>query len=423
MNDLKWIEANLDEAKARLAKRGEVLGLDRLVDLIKERKEQILIVEEEKHKRNMANDELKTADKNTIDKKREQMRLLSNNIKDGDKKLSQIESELEELSLSIPNIPHEDVPMGKSSDDNVEVRRVLDLPSFSFKPRDHVELGQITDTIDFPRAAKISGSRFAFLKGAGAKLNRALIQFFCDFHDKAGDTELAPPFMVRKEAMIGVGQFPKFVDGVFKVIKDDENFYLIPTAEAPVTNYLADEIIDEARLPLRYCAYSPCFRSEAGAAGQDTRGLIRMHQFEKVEMVRFSNPKDTMCELDLMVERASMLLSMLKLPHRVMLLCAGDLSFSSEKTFDLEVYLPGQSTFREISSCSSFATFQARRAKIRMRPEGGKPEILATLNGSGLPLGRTIVAIYENHQQADGSINIPEVLWPYMGGQKVIEPK
>lgn len=424
MNDLKWIEANIDEAKRALAKRGETLGLESLVSLLKKRRELIIVAEDHKRRRNEINDQLKSADKSKIDEVRDEMRNLSALVKVSDKELLDVEAELTELAINIPNIPHEDVPVGKSADDNVVVKEILAKPTFSFKPRDHVELGQITDTIDFSRAAKISGTRFAFLKGAGAKLNRALMQFFCDFHNDLGDIELSVPFMVRKQAMVGTGQFPKFVDGVFHVVKEgEENYYLIPTAEAPVTNYLADEIIDEAELPLRYCAYSPCFRSEAGAAGQDTRGLIRMHQFEKVEMVRFVRPDQTMAELDLMVERASTLLSKLGLCHRVVNLCGGDLGFTSEKTFDLEVYLPGQETFREISSCSSFASFQARRAKIRMRKDGGKPEPLATLNGSGLPLGRTIVAIYETHQQADGSIKIPEVLWPYMGGQKVIEAK
>jgi seryl-tRNA synthetase len=237
-----------------------------------------------------------------------------------------------------------------------------------------------------------------------------------------GDTELTPPYMVREQAMIGTGQFPKFVADVFKVVQEgDEPYYLIPTAEVPVTNYLADEIIDEQSLPLRFCAYSACFRAEAGAAGKDTRGLIRLHQFEKVEMVRFATPAQAMAELDMMVERASTILTLLELPHRVVELCGGDLSFQSEKTFDIEVYMPGQETFREISSCSSFGSFQARRAKIRMRSASGKTEPLVTLNGSGLPLGRTIVAIYENHQQADGSIRIPQVLQPYMGGLAVIK--
>ncbi|HXW59942.1 MAG TPA: serine--tRNA ligase, partial [Myxococcota bacterium] len=306
---------------------------------------------------------------------------------------------------------------------NVVVKEVLKKPSFAFSPRDHLELGTMTDTIDMSRAAKISGARFAFLKGAGAKLNRALLQFFCDFHVERGDCELTPPYMVREHAMVGAGTFPKFKEDAFKVVPaGDEPYYLIPTAEVPVTNYFADEILDEESLPLRFCAYSPCFRAEAGAAGKDTRGLVRLHQFEKVEMVRFAKPEQAMAELNLMVERASLLLSLLQLPHRIVELCGGDLGFHAEKTFDLEVFLPGQNAFREISSCSSFGSFQARRAKIRMK-SAGKIEPIVTLNGSGLPLGRTLVAIYENHQQADGSIRIPEVLWPFMGNERLIKAR
>lgn len=424
MNDLKWIEANVKEAKRLLKKRGEMPLIDDLMDLFRQRRELILTSEELKRKRNEINEILKSADKLEIEKRREEMRFLSGQVKDSDKLLTDLENQLSEMSLSIPNIPLPQVPEGKSADDNVVVKEVLKKRHFEFAPRDHVELGHITDTFDFARAAKISGSRFAFLKGAGAKLNRALMQFMSDYHVDLGDVELCPPYMVRAQAMVGVGQFPKFVDGVFKVVKEgDEPYYLIATAEAPVTNYLADEIIDEGDLPLRFCAYSPCFRSEAGAAGQDTRGLIRMHQFEKVEMVRFAKPEQAAAELSLMVARASDLLTKLELPHRIVELCGGDLSHSSERTFDLEVWLPGQQTFREISSCSSFGSYQARRAKIRMRTASGKIEPLATLNGSGLPLGRTIVAIYENHQQADGSIRIPKALQPYMRGQEVIEWK
>lgn len=423
MNDLKWIEANIEEAKALQKKRGSDAGIDQLVEIFKERRALILQSEALKKKRNDINDILKSKDKSEIEKCREEMRELSNSIKNGDRALVELEEKLSALALAVPNFPRKDVPEGTSADDNVVIKEVLSRRKFDFTPRDHVELGQLTDTIDFARAAKISGARFAFLKGAGARLNRALLQFFTDFHVNQGDVELAPPFMVRVQAMIGTGQFPKFVDDAFKVVKEDEEpFYLIPTAEAPVTNFLADEIIDEASLPLRYCAYSPCFRSEAGAAGKDTRGLIRMHQFEKVEMVRFAKIEDAMKELDLMVERASTLLTMLELPHRVVELCGGDLGFTAEKTFDLEVYLPGQEAFREISSCSSFGHFQARRAKIRTRVASGKIETLATLNGSGLPLGRTIVGIYENHQQADGSIRIPPALRPYMGGLEYIRP-
>ncbi len=421
MNDLKWIEANIDDAKRLLKKRGDISLVDELMSLFKERRELILASEDLKRRRNETNDLLKCADKLEIEKRREEMRFLSAQIKDSDKLLNDLEEKFSLLSLSLPNLPHADVPEGKSSDDNVVVKEVLEKTMFNFSPRDHVELGQLTDTIDFARAAKISGSRFAFLKGAAAKLNRALIQFFCDFHSERGDVELAPPYLVRSAAMVGVGQFPKFVDAVFRVVKEgDESLYLIPTAEAPVTNFFADEILNEADLPQRFCAYSPCFRSEAGAAGQDTRGLIRMHQFEKVEMVRFAKPEQAQEELKLMVERASALLSALELPHRIVDLCGGDLGFHSERTFDLEVWLPGQQTYREISSCSSFASFQARRAKIRMRTSSGKIEPVVTLNGSGLPLGRTIVAIFENHQREDGSIAVPRALRGYMGGQEVI---
>lgn len=423
MNDLKWIEANLEEAKKKLSKRGEIPALEDLSSLIKERRQLILSTEELKRQRNDINDQLKGADKSLIEERRMELREFSNKIKIADQELAKVEVALEELSLLIPNLPRDDVPRGKSEADNVVVKEVLSKPEFSFSPKEHLELGQITDTIDTARAAKISGARFAFLKGHAAKLNRALLQYFCDFHESKGDIELAPPYMVREQAMVGTGQFPKFKEDAFKIVQENEEpYYLIPTAEVPVTNFHADEILDEASLPLRYFAYSGCFRAEAGAAGKDTKGLIRLHQFEKVEMVRFASPNMAMPELDAMVERASELLSSLQLPHRIIELCGGDLGFHSEKTFDLEVFLPGQNAYREISSCSSFGSFQARRAKIRMRSENNKPEPLVTLNGSGLPLGRTIVAIFENHQQADGSIRIPEVLQKYMGGQKFILP-
>ena len=286
-------------------------------------------------------------------------------------------------------------------------------------------LGEALDVLDFERAAKISGARFAFLKGALSRLNRALASFCLDYHTEKGDTELTPPYMVKESAMRGTGQFPKFTEDAFEV-KDEDPYYLIPTAEVPVTNYHANDILDT--LPKRYFAYSPCFRAEAGSAGKDTRGLIRLHQFEKVEMVRFCHPDAAAAELDEMVGRASDILSKLDLPHRLVTLCSGDTGANAEKTVDIEVWIPAQNTYREISSCSTFGTFQARRAKIRHRPavEGGKkakPELVATLNGSGLPLGRTLVAIMENHQNADGSITIPEALRPYMGGQEVISDK
>lgn len=423
MLDLKWVENNLEETKERLATRGNVVGLDKLIELVKYRKELLLQSENLKQKRNTINDQLKSGDKSKIDAVREEMRALSNTIKESEQKLFVVEEELNSIALLIPNLPSKSVPLGKSEQDNPVVKTVGNITKFDFTPKDHVELGLLTDTIDMERAAKISGSRFAFLKGDAARLNRALIQFFCDYHTAKGDIELVPPYMVREQAMIGTGQFPKFVEDTFKVTAgDDQPYYLIPTAEVPVTNYLADEIIDEKLLPLRYCAYSACFRAEAGAAGRDTKGMIRLHQFEKVEMVRFAKAQDAKKELELMTERASQLLSLLELPHRIIALCTGDIGFGSEETYDLEVYLPSQNTYREISSCSSFGTFQSRRAKIRYKADG-KNEYVNTLNGSGLPLGRTLVAIYENFQQKDGSIKIPKVLLPYMNGKTIIEAK
>ena len=420
MHDLKWIEQNVEQAKKMFAIRG-VNNIDDLVLLIKKRKEQIKSLEDTQQKRNSLNENLKNADKSLIESSRLQMKELSTNIKNYEQLLQNTESELEAILLKLPNFALSCVPLGQSDADNVVVKNVLDKPLFNFMPKDHLELGLITDTIDMQRAAKISGTRFAFLKSHASKLNRALIQFFCDYHVEKGDIELTPPYLVKENAMIGTGQFPKFQEDAFKVIKHpDEEYFLIPTAEVPVTNYYADEILSEEELPLRFCAYSACFRAEAGAAGRDTKGMIRLHQFEKVEMVRFVQPQDALSELDLMVQRASHLLTLLELPHRVIELCSGDLGFGSEKTFDLEVFLPSKNTYREISSCSSFGSFQARRAKIRYKNKTSKPQHVVTLNGSGLPLGRTIVALYENHQQEDGSVKIPEVLQKYMNGLKVI---
>ena len=415
MHDLKWIEQNVEQAKELFAVRGVVNEIDNLVFLIKKRKEQIKSLENNQQKRNVLNENLKSGDKSLIDAARDQMKELSSIIKNDEQLLQNTLVELEEILLGLPNFALPCVPKGESDEDNVIVKNIMDKPKFNFAVRDHLELGQITDTIDMQRAAKISGTRFAFLKSHASKLNRALIQFFCDFHIEKGDIELTPPYLVKENAMIGTGQFPKFKEDAFKVIKHpDEEYFLIPTAEVPVTNYYAEEILEEESLPLRFCAYSACFRSEAGAAGRDTKGMIRLHQFEKVEMVRFVQAKDALIELDLMVQRASELLTLLELPHRIIELCTKDLGFGSEKTFDLEVFLPSQDTYREISSCSSYGTFQARRAKIRYKNKTSKPQHVVTLNGSGLPLSRCIVAIYENHQQADGSIKIPKVLQKYM---------
>ncbi|MBM3887113.1 serine--tRNA ligase [Candidatus Dependentiae bacterium] len=427
MLDLKAFEKDPENFEHKLRRRGEVEGLDELLRLLKERKSLVASLQIDQEQRNSASKKLSQASKEEIENARSELKVLSQNIKEKESALRELEVKLETLSLTIPNILREDVPVGIDESGNVEVLKVGTPRHFEFAVKDHVDLGHQLNIIDIPRAGKISGARFAFLRGLGCKLNRALIQYFVDFHTSRGDIELAPPYMVREQAMVGTGQLPKFKEDAFEARGiSDEPMYLIPTAEVPVTNYFADEILDEKDLPLRFCAYSACFRAEAGAAGKDTRGLIRQHQFEKVEMVRFAMPAQADAELDEMVKRAGEMLSELGLPYRVVLKCSADTGFHAEKTYDLEVWLPAQNTYREVSSCSVFGSFQARRAKIRYRPEAmegskPKPELIVTLNGSGLPLGRVLVAILENHQQADGSIHIPKVLWPYMGGIKVIE--
>ncbi len=409
MIDLKAFEKDPESFERSLGRRGEVQGLPELLKLVKERKALIAASQKLQEERNQAS-------KAFDPQKRDELKALGQKIKDQESELKVLEEKLEQIALRIPNPPQDDVPMGTSEQDNQEVKKVGAPRVFDFPVLDHIELGQRLKILDFERAAKISGSRFAFLRGNASKLNRALLQYFCDFHTRLGDTELTPPYLVRSHAMQGTGQFPKFKLDAFEVpVPDAEPLYLIPTAEVPVTNYHAGEILDEGQLPLRYCAYSACFRSEAGAAGKDTKGLIRLHQFEKVEMVRFCKADQAEAELDLMVQRASQMLTELELPHRIILLCTGDTGFSSQKTYDLEVWLPGQNTYREISSCSVFGTFQARRAQIRYRGEDKAVQPVWTLNGSGLPLGRTLVALLENHQQPDGTVKIPKVLWPYLG--------
>jgi seryl-tRNA synthetase len=314
------------------------------------------------------------------------------------------------------------VPTGSSEQDNVVARTWGEKPNLPFTPRQHFEIGEKLGMLDFERAAKVSGSRFTFYKAALARLERALVTFMIDVHTQKGYTELLPPYLVLRETMMGTGQLPKFEDDAFKTSGEPERF-LIPTAEVPVTNYHSDEILEGAQLPLKYCAFSPCFRAEAGAAGRDTRGLIRQHQFHKVELVKFATPETSLSELDAMTDDACDILRRLGLHHRVMLLCTGDMGFSARKTFDIEVWLPGQGAYREISSCSDCGDFQARRAKIRYRAQkGDKPQLLHTLNGSGLAVGRTSIAILENYQREDGSVAIPDALVPYMGGLKEIRP-
>jgi len=382
--------------------------------------------------RNTASDAMaklaKSGDKAGMAARRDELKALSETVKALEIDLAGVETQIEEILLSIPNVPHESVPDGQSEDKNVVVRTWGEKPSFAFEPKPHWELGEKLGILDFERAAKLSGARFSVLWGKGARLERALASFMLDLHTgEHGYTEVYPPYLVKAEALRGTGQLPKFEEDLFKTKRSDPNdpsaLYLIPTAEVPVTNLHADEILEAAQLPLGYTAYTPCFRSEAGSYGRDVRGLIRQHQFDKVEIVRFAAPERSLAELEKLTLHAEEVLKRLNLHYRVVEHCAGDLGFAATKGYDLEVWLPSQSAYREISSCSTFGDFQARRAKIRYRPEPkGKPKLLHTLNGSGLAIGRTWVAILEQYQQADGSVLIPEVLRPFMGTDRLSLP-
>lgn len=349
-----------------------------------------------------------------------EMREVGDRIKELDDELRELEVEVVELTQAIPNIPSETVPVGKTEEENVELRRNGEVPTFQFETKPHWELAQSLGILDFERAAKVTGSRFTFYRGLGARLERALISFMMDLHsDKHGYEEILPPYIVNRDSLIGTGQLPKFEEDLFKI--SDSDYYLIPTAEVPVTNFHREEILTAEDLPKYFVAYSSCFRSEAGSAGRDTRGLIRQHQFNKVELIKLTKPEDSYEELEKMTANAEKVLQLLGLPYRVLALCTGDMGFTAAKTYDLEVWLPSADTYREISSCSNVEDFQARRAGIRFRRDTkSKPEFVHTLNGSGLAIGRTFAAIIENYQQADGSVTIPEVLRPYMGGISTI---
>ena len=439
MIDLRALEQDPAAFATRLRRRGDVAALDELVELAKSRKEAVRAAQTLQEQKNALNEGMKKATPEEREARRAELRELSDRLKGLEDEARQKDEALAAAAMVVPNTPRDDVPDGKGGDDNVEVRRVLDPALPAFAAKDHVELMEALDILDSGRAGKISGARFAFLKGPAARMSRALTSYMLDQHLAQGDLEMQPPYLVGADALTGTGQLPKFSDDLFGVSFGPPTqagptaLYLIPTSEVPITNYYSDEILDESELPKRFCAYSPCFRAEAGSAGRDTRGLIRQHQFDKVEMVRFCTPEQATGELEAMVQRASDILTALGLPHRVMLLCTGDMGFASEKTYDLEVWLPGQNegqgAYREISSCSTCGSFQARRAKIRYRPtpaagtdpkKAPKPAPLATLNGSGLAVGRTLIAVIENHQQADGSIKVPKVLQPYMGGLEVI---
>ncbi len=419
MLDLKEVAKNFDAVVARLQTRGGKLDLSRFQELFAERSKLYKELEANQASKNKSQEQMKT-DASKRAELGAAMKQLGVVIKEQEKRLGEIEEQITAQMLHVPNVPHESVPVGPDETGNQVVKTWGEKPNFLFTPKQHFEIGEKLGLLDFERAVKVSGPRFAFTKGALARLERALTAFMIDQHTARGYLELLPPYLVSRASMTGTGQLPKFEDDAFKTSGSQELF-LIPTAEVPVTNYHADEIIEDA-LPKKYVASSPCFRAEAGSAGRDTRGLIRMHQFHKVEIVRFSHPSNSLAELDELVADASSILEKLGLHHRVSLLCTGDMGFASQKTFDLEVWLPGQNAYREISSCSNFSDFQARRAKVRFRPgQGEKPQLVHTLNGSGLAVGRTVVAILENYQREDGSVALPEVLWPYMGGLKELK--
>ncbi len=421
MLDLKEVAKNFDATVARLQARGGALDLSRFQTLFGERKKLIIELEANQALKNKVQDELR-GDPAKQKERGSEMKQLGQVIKDQTTQVKTVEDELSAIMMTVPNVPDSSVPVGSSADDNQVARTWGEKPTFLFGPKQHFEIGEKLGMLDFERAAKVSGSRFAFLKGALARLERALVTFMLDEHSKKGYLELLPPYLVSRQSMTGTGQLPKFEADAFKTAGESE-YFLIPTAEVPVTNYHADEILEGATLPLKYAAFSPCFRAEAGSAGRDTRGLIRMHQFHKVELVKFAKPGQSLSELEALVSDAASILEKLGLHHRVMLLCTADMGFASVKTFDLEVWLPGQNAFREISSCSSFGDFQARRAKIRYREAAGeKPQLVHTLNGSGLAIGRTVVALLENYQREDGTVAIPSVMQPYMGGMTELKP-
>lgn len=414
--DVKFIRENTNLVENALKKRNAAISLDEFLALDKDRREFLTVVEGLKSERNQVSQKISEMKRNgdAAEDKIIAMRELGDMITEYDNKLKDIEEKLNSWLLSTPNIPNEKVPVGKDDSENEELRKWGELPEFSFKAKEHWDIGEKLNIIDFERAGKVTGSRFMFYRGLGARLERALINFMLDLHTgEHGYTEFFPPFIVNSESMTGTGQLPKFAEDAFKL--EGLDYYLIPTAEVPVTNLHRNEILAAEDLPLYYTAYSACFRSEAGAAGRDTRGLIRLHQFNKVEMVKFSLPENSYDELEKLTLNAEKVLQLLGLPYRVVRLCTGDLGFSSAMTYDIEVWLAGADCYREISSCSNFEGFQARRANIRFRRDSkAKPEYVHTLNGSGLAIGRTVAAILENYQQEDGSVKVPEVLVPYM---------
>ncbi|HNV64751.1 MAG TPA: serine--tRNA ligase [Smithellaceae bacterium] len=418
MLDIRYLRQNIDLVRKKLRQRGQAIDFDRFLTLDKERRDILLTVETLRNERNDASKEIGRLKKEKKDAAPliAKMAEVSEKIKRLDDNLKAVEDDLNKFMLMVPNMQHESVPVGSGENDNVVVHLGGEKPVFKYEPKEHWEIGENLNILDFSRGAKIAGARFTLYKGMGAALERALVNFMLDLHvGEHGYTEVLTPFMVNRESMTGTGQLPKFAEDLFKI--DGMEYYLIPTAEVPVTNIYREEVLEESNLPVYYVAYSPCFRSEAGSYGKDTRGLVRQHQFNKVEMVKFTKPEYSYDELEKLTANAEAVLDKLGIHYRTVNLCAGDLGFSSAKTYDVEAWMPGQNVYREISSCSNFEDFQARRASIRFRREdSGKIEFVHTLNGSGLAVGRTVVAILENYQQADGSVIIPEALRPYLRG-------
>lgn len=421
MLDLKFIRDNVELVQKNLDYRHTAGDLDGFVKLYDERRALIQEVEELKALRNSVTAEISQLkrQKENADEKIKEMQVVGDKIGELDTKLRTVEEELRHIALMLPNMVDSSVPVGADENDNVENRRWGTAPEFSFEPKAHWDLGEELGILDFERAAKESGARFTIYKGLGARLERALINFMLDMHAKEGYTEMMTPFIVSRNTLTNTGQLPKFAEDMYKI--EGEDYYLIPTAEVTLTNYHANEILQADELPKYYTAFTACFRAEAGSAGRDTRGLIRQHQFNKVELVKIANPDTSFEELETLTQNAEAILQALELPHRVITLCTGDIGFGSAKTYDIEVWMPSQNTYREISSCSNMTDFQARRGNIKFRRDvKGKAEFVHTLNGSGLAVGRTVAAILENNQQADGSVRIPKALQPYMGGLEVI---
>ncbi len=418
MLDVKLLREDLQSVQKEIARRGIELSLGEFVDLDTRRRECLKEVEELRHQKKTTSEQIGRLiqEGRGVEEKKEQVRSLDERIKRLEMELKGVEDSLNNFLLTIPNIPHCSVVTGEGEEDNPEVKRWGEPPEFSFEAKNHWDIGQELGILDFERGAKITGSGFTLYKGLGARMEMALVSFMLELHTREHKyLEVLPPFIVNRESMISTGQLPKFEEDLYKI--EDQDYYLIPTAEVPVTNIHRDEILEKAELPKYYVSYTPCFRREAGAHGKDTRGIIRQHQFNKVELVKLTVPEDSYQELETLLKDAEEVLQRLGLPYRVVSLCSGDLGFSAAKTYDIEVWLPGQKAFREISSCSNFEDFQARRANIRHREKlKEKPRFIHTLNGSGLAIGRTVVAILENYQQEDGGVIIPQALRPYMGG-------